>query len=89
MKATAEQTDCSDAIQDQLYTTTVLRSPNKMNSCRIGLVFYQHGNLHLPQHGKAKTERKNLERELAATPPQEQKQMLGKCLFPLIQRPKL
>merc|ERR1712061_515022 len=33
------------------------------NPCRVGLVFYQHASLHLPQHGKAKTERKNLERE--------------------------
>ena len=52
-----------EVAKEELHATTALRSPNKKNPCRVGLVFYQHANLHLPQHGKAKTERKNLERE--------------------------
>ena len=52
-----------EVAKQELHATTALRSPNKIHPCRVGLVFYQHGNLNLPQHGKAKTERKNQERE--------------------------
>ena len=52
-----------EVAKEELHATTALRSPNKKNPCRVGLVFYQHGSLHLPQHGKAQTEKKNLERE--------------------------
>ena len=52
-----------EVAKQELHATTALRNPNKMNPCRVGLVFYQHGSLHLPRHGKAKTEMKNLERE--------------------------
>ena len=52
-----------EVAKNELHATTALRSPNKMNPCRVGLVFYQHGSLHLPNHGKSRTERKNLERD--------------------------
>ena len=38
-----------EVAKHELHATTALRAPNKMNPCRVGLVFYQHGNLHLPQ----------------------------------------
>ena len=52
-----------EVAKQELHATPALRSPNKINPCRVGLVFYQHGSLHLPQHGKSRTERKNLERD--------------------------
>ena len=52
-----------EVAKAELHATTALKSPSKMNPCRVGLVFYQHGSLHLPQHGKAQTKRKDQERE--------------------------
>ena len=30
-----------EVVKQELHTTTVMRSPNKMNPCWVGLVFYQ------------------------------------------------
>ena len=52
-----------EVAKQELHATTALKSPNKTNPCRVGLVFYQHANLNLPRHGKAKVEKKDLQRE--------------------------
>ena len=52
-----------EVAKEELHATTALRCPNKLDPCRLGLVFYQHGNLHLPRHGKTMAERKDQERE--------------------------
>merc|ERR1719508_401947 len=46
--------------------TPPLRSniPTKKHPCRIGLVFYQHKNLHFPEHGVKETQRRQHLRDI-------------------------
>ena len=38
----------------ELHATTALNVPNRYNPSRIGMVFYQHANLHFADHGASK-----------------------------------
>merc|ERR1719341_490747 len=52
--------ECAKA---ELHATTALRQPNREEPHRIGLVFYQHKNLHHPSHGAGEFQRKRAIRE--------------------------
>merc|ERR1719341_2070871 len=52
--------ECAKA---ELHATTALSQPNREEPHRIGLVFYQHKNLHHPSHGAGEFQRKRAIRE--------------------------
>jgi len=52
--------ECAKA---ELHATTALQEPNRQEPHRIGLVFYQHKNLHHPGHGAGEFQRKRAIRE--------------------------
>ena len=52
--------------KEELHATTALKEPRRNNSCRVGLVLYQHVMLHLPQHGCDVIKRKNASKEQLA-----------------------
>merc|ERR1711970_774147 len=52
--------ECAKA---ELHATTALSQPNREEPHRIGLVFYQHKNLHHPNHGVGEFQRKRAIRE--------------------------
>merc|ERR1719430_1662005 len=47
--------ECAKA---ELHATTALSQPNREEPHRIGIVFYQHKNLHHPSHGAGEFQRK-------------------------------
>ena len=55
-----------EVAKEELHATTALKEPNRKNPCRVGLVFYQHVMLHLPQHGCDVIKRKNASKEQLA-----------------------
>jgi hypothetical protein len=52
--------ECAKA---ELHATTALTEPNRSRPHRIGLVFYQHKNLHHPAHGAEEFQKKRAIRE--------------------------
>ena len=52
-----------ECAKQELHATTALRAPNRSEPHRIGLVFYQHKNLHHPSHGADEFQRKRAIRE--------------------------
>ena len=43
-----------EVAKHELHATTALNTPNRNNPSRIGMVFYQHENLHFLDHGASK-----------------------------------
>jgi len=52
-----------EVAKAELHATTALRAPNRQRPCRIGLVFYQHKNLHFASHGMEECKRRTAIRE--------------------------
>jgi len=52
-----------EVAKQELHATTALKKPDRSQPHRIGLVFYQHKNLHLPGHGAEEYNRKRAIRE--------------------------